>query len=124
MQRGNTLPQLPVGDDSERSALENARTALGEIILGKDTQIELALACLLARGHLLIEDLPGLGKTILAQSLARMPQDTEGLRGYLEKYDIALCGGWCSGNLLVNDLKDEIAAVGPQVAQFVALGAP
>jgi MoxR-like ATPase len=70
MQRGNTLPQLPVGDDSERGALENARTALGEIILGKDSQIELALACLLARGHLLIEDLPGLGKTTLAQSLA------------------------------------------------------
>ena len=72
MQRGNTLPQLPLGDDSDRTALENARTALGEIILGKDDQIELALACLLARGHLLIEDLPGLGKTTLAQSLARV----------------------------------------------------
>lgn len=45
---------------------------LGGIILGKSGQIELALACLLARGHLLIEDLPGLGKTILAQSLAQV----------------------------------------------------
>ncbi|MDJ0940029.1 MAG: AAA family ATPase [Woeseiaceae bacterium] len=72
MQRGNTLPQLPIGKDSERAALENARQALGEIILGKDDQIELALSCLLARGHLLIEDLPGLGKTMLAQSLARV----------------------------------------------------
>ena len=48
-----------------------ARKALGSIILGKDDQIALALACLLARGHLLIEDLPGLGKTMLAQALAR-----------------------------------------------------
>ena len=70
MQRGNTLPKLPLGDDADRAALEKARAALGKIILGKDEQIELALACLLARGHLLIEDLPGLGKTTLAQSLA------------------------------------------------------
>jgi len=72
MQRGNTLPKLPLGDDADRAALESARAALGEIILGKDEQIELALACLLACGHLLIEDLPGLGKTTLAQSLARV----------------------------------------------------
>ena len=72
MQRGNTLPQLPLGADSDRAALEAAQSALGQIILGKDGQIELALACLLARGHLLIEDLPGLGKTTLAQSLARV----------------------------------------------------
>src|SRR5512145_435614 len=42
-----------------------------QIILGKPRQIRLALACLLARGHLLIEDLPGVGKTTLAQVLAR-----------------------------------------------------
>ena len=42
------------------------------IVLGKDQQIRLALACLLARGHLLIEDLPGVGKTTLAQTLARL----------------------------------------------------
>ncbi len=47
-------------------------SSLNSIILGKDAEISLALACLLARGHLLIEDLPGLGKTILAQSLARV----------------------------------------------------
>ena len=40
------------------------------IILGKHHQLRLALACLLARGHLLIEDLPGLGKTTLAHALA------------------------------------------------------
>ena len=45
--------------------------AAGRIILGKETQVRLALACLLARGHLLIEDMPGVGKTTLAQVLAR-----------------------------------------------------
>src|SRR5712664_3347322 len=43
----------------------------GKIILGKERQIRLALACLLARGHLLIEDLPGVGKTTLAHVLAK-----------------------------------------------------
>ncbi len=43
----------------------------GRVILGKEAQIRLALACLLARGHLLIEDLPGVGKTTLAHVLAR-----------------------------------------------------
>jgi MoxR-like ATPase len=45
--------------------------AVGGIVLGKETQVRLALACLLARGHLLIEDLPGVGKTMLAHALAR-----------------------------------------------------
>ena len=54
----------------------------------------------------------------------RMPHDTDGLRQYLESHDIALCGGWCSGNLLVNDVATEIEAVRQQVAQFVALGSP
>jgi len=46
--------------------------AAGTIILGKEAQVRLALACLLARGHLLIEDLPGVGKTTLAHVLARL----------------------------------------------------
>ncbi|MGB1111331.1 MAG: AAA family ATPase [Gammaproteobacteria bacterium] len=46
--------------------------AMGEIIFGKEQEVRLALACLLARGHLLIEDLPGVGKTTLAQVLARV----------------------------------------------------
>lgn len=44
----------------------------GEIILGKEHELRLALACLLARGHLLIEDVPGTGKTTLAHTLARL----------------------------------------------------
>ncbi len=43
-----------------------------EVILGKEQQIKLALACILARGHLLIEDLPGMGKTTLAHTLAQV----------------------------------------------------
>ena len=49
----------------------HAIDAVGGIVLGKETQVRLALACLLARGHLLIEDLPGVGKTMLAHALAR-----------------------------------------------------
>jgi MoxR-like ATPase len=72
MQQGNTLEKLPVGGDKPRAALDLARKSLNGIILGKNQEVSLALACLLARGHLLIEDLPGLGKTILAHSLARV----------------------------------------------------
>ena len=72
MQQGNTLESLPVSGDKPRLALDAARQALNGIILGKNSEVSLALACLLGRGHLLIEDLPGLGKTILAQSLARV----------------------------------------------------
>ena len=55
-----TLEKLP--------ALEEA---LGSVIRGKAEAVRLALVCLLARGHLLIEDVPGVGKTTLAQTLAR-----------------------------------------------------
>lgn len=54
----------------------------------------------------------------------RMPQDTEGLRTYLAANDIALCGGWCSGNLMVASVAEEIEATRQQVEQFVALDAP
>ena len=72
MNGGSPLEKKPIGKDTGRQALERARVSLGRIILGKDEQIALALACLLARGHLLIEDLPGLGKTTLAQALAKV----------------------------------------------------
>jgi inosose dehydratase len=54
----------------------------------------------------------------------RMPADTEGLRSYLSANGLFLCGGWCSGNLLTNDVKAEIEAVRSQVEQFAALRAP
>ncbi|MGG2383188.1 AAA family ATPase, partial [Salmonella enterica] len=49
-----------------------AFAALSGILLGKEQPLKLALACLLARGHLLIEDVPGVGKTTLALALARV----------------------------------------------------
>ena len=52
-------------------SLNNVILQAEQIILGKPQQIRLALTCLLARGHLLIEDLPGVGKTTLAQVLSR-----------------------------------------------------
>ena len=72
MQPGSTIETLPIGDDAKRHAVDNARQSLNSIILGKDDEVVLALSCLIARGHLLIEDLPGLGKTILAQALAKV----------------------------------------------------
>jgi len=52
------------------SSIARVVAQVGGIILGKTTQVRLALACLLARGHLLIEDVPGVGKTTLAHALA------------------------------------------------------
>ena len=46
--------------------------SVGNVLLGKEFEVKLALTCMLARGHLLIEDLPGMGKTTLAQCLSRV----------------------------------------------------
>lgn len=54
------------------SALPTALHALEAIVLGKGHALRLALSCLLARGHLLIEDVPGVGKTTLAHALAQV----------------------------------------------------
>jgi MoxR-like ATPase len=54
------------------TALPAALKQLDQIILGKPRALRLALACLLARGHLLIEDVPGVGKTTLAHALAQV----------------------------------------------------
>jgi len=58
--------------DTDSAALHRAVSTLETIILGKPTQVRLCLACLLARGHLLIEDVPGVGKTTLAHALAHV----------------------------------------------------
>ncbi|MBU1238002.1 MAG: AAA family ATPase [Gammaproteobacteria bacterium] len=54
------------------TSMDGVIAAASRVILGKDHQLRLALACLLARGHLLIEDLPGVGKTTLAHVLAQL----------------------------------------------------
>jgi MoxR-like ATPase len=53
-----------------REQIDHIVKQIGQVILGKERQIRLAIACLLARGHLLIEDIPGVGKTTLAHTLA------------------------------------------------------
>jgi MoxR-like ATPase len=53
-------------------SIDNALAALDRIILGKPEAVRLSLVCLLARGHLLIEDVPGVGKTTLAHALAHV----------------------------------------------------
>lgn len=53
------------------SSLQHVVDQVGQVVLGKQHQVRLALACLLSRGHLLIEDLPGVGKTTLAHVLAK-----------------------------------------------------
>ena len=58
--------------ETDAAALQNALRTLESIILGKPAQVRLCLACLLARGHLLIEDVPGVGKTTLAHALAHV----------------------------------------------------
>ena len=50
--------------------LINAIEQLNQVVLGKEQQVKLAVTCLLANGHLLIEDLPGMGKTTLSHALA------------------------------------------------------
>jgi MoxR-like ATPase len=59
-------------EERHATALTAVLETAGQIILGKGRELRLAIACLLARGHLLIEDLPGVGKTTLAHLLARL----------------------------------------------------
>ena len=53
-------------------ALSPLINAVGRVVLGKEQQVRLAFSCLLAGGHLLIEDRPGMGKSTLAEALARV----------------------------------------------------
>jgi len=64
----STAADIPADADALSAVLATLET----IILGKPRQIRLCLACLLARGHLLIEDVPGVGKTTLAHALAHV----------------------------------------------------
>src|SRR5215471_10034213 len=63
-------PPVPFSPDLQRKLAE-LETAVSAAIRGKPDVIRLSIVCMLARGHLLIEDVPGVGKTTLAQSLAR-----------------------------------------------------
>ncbi len=54
-----------------RAGIDAVLAQINRVILGTEAQIRLCLACLLARGHLLIEDIPGVGKTTLAHAIAK-----------------------------------------------------
>jgi MoxR-like ATPase len=64
------MPTIPT--TSSPTSVREILAAANAVILGKPAQTRLALCCLLAKGHLLIEDLPGVGKTTLAHTLARL----------------------------------------------------
>ena len=70
--RSKDIPAHAAARDAALARVDEAVTALNGIILGKAVQIRLCVACVLARGHLLIEDIPGVGKTTLAHALARI----------------------------------------------------
>ena len=103
------------------------RNSIGRVIVGKEQVVELALAALLAEGHLLIEDVPGIGKTMLAKSLARalgctfrrlqctpdlLPSDITGLHFFNQKtQEFEFRAGPVFTNVL---LADEINRATPR----------
>ncbi|MEM8680284.1 MAG: MoxR family ATPase [Planctomycetota bacterium] len=117
-------------------ALAELRQRLNDAIRGKEEVVELVLACLLAQGHLLLEDLPGLGKTTLAKSLADalggrysrvqctpdlMPSDITGFNMFNQKTrEFEFSEGPVFANVL---LADEINRATPrtQSALFEAM---
>jgi len=66
------LDQTDNSIETLQTGINTAVTAIEKIILGKPVQVRLAVCCLLAQGHCLIEDLPGVGKTTLSQTIARV----------------------------------------------------
>jgi len=84
-------PASVASETAARAAVETLRQRLNAVLMGKSGQIELVLACLLARGHLLLDDLPGTGKTTLAKTLA------EGLGGRFGRLQ-------CTPDLLPTDI--------------------
>src|SRR4029077_11371097 len=69
-QEDDSMIVTPRESALEYGEIDSIRSVLNVSLRGKAAVIEHVLACLLARGHLLIEDLPGLGKTTLAKALA------------------------------------------------------
>jgi MoxR-like ATPase len=115
--------------DWERFATEFARIAdnVNQVIQGKGAEVRLALVCLVAEGHLLIEDVPGVGKTMLAKSIARsvncsfrriqftpdlLPTDVTGVNVYnQERGDFEFKPGAIFANIV---LGDEINRASPK----------
>ncbi|WP_149499720.1 AAA family ATPase [Roseiconus lacunae] len=75
----NVTTNSPAASTTRYPRLHRLQQHLRQVLLGKDEQIDLVVACLLARGHLLLDDLPGTGKTTLAKAIA------DGLHGRLAR---------------------------------------
>jgi MoxR-like ATPase len=67
----STASQVELVDTKLYQQVQTTVAEVGKALLGKDHQIRLALCCLFSGGHLLIEDLPGMGKTTLSYALAK-----------------------------------------------------
>ena len=67
----NSTNQVPEADTKPSKQVQTTVEEVSKALLGKDHQIRLALCCLFSGGHLLIEDLPGMGKTTLSYALAK-----------------------------------------------------
>src|SRR5689334_15069125 len=116
-------------EDWERFAASFASVSdnVRQVVQGKEHEIRLALACLIAEGHLLIEDVPGVGKTMLAKSIARsidcsfrriqftpdlLPSDVTGVNVFnQERGDFEFKPGAIFANIV---LGDEINRASPK----------
>src|SRR3984957_1022876 len=120
-------PDTTMSTAATSSTISQLQGAIARVIRGKDDAIELALVSLLARGHLLIEDVPGVGKTTLARALAKaiggelrrvqftsdlLPSDVLGVSVYDQRRgEFVLRQGPVFANIL---LADEINRASPR----------
>jgi MoxR-like ATPase len=128
-ERGGTVVARREAEDWERfaSAFAGIADNVKQVIQGKEQEVRLALVCLVAEGHLLIEDVPGVGKTMLAKSIARsidcsfrriqftpdlLPTDVTGVNVYnQERGDFEFKPGAIFANIV---LGDEINRASPK----------
>lgn len=105
-----------MGTDITGKILEPVFTALNQVVLGKEQQVKMAMACLLAKGHLLIEDVPGLGKTVLAHTLGA----TLGLSYQRVQFTSDLLPGDIIGSSIYDKNKGEFTFLdGPVFTQLL-----